>query len=84
MPEKTVNVSALHIHRDFDRNRDRVPENDIALLELAEEVDLNTYTPACMAQVWTHLKLNANCVTSEYGHRDILWGDRASVRLGQH
>ena len=51
MPEKTVNVSALHIHRDFDRNRDRVPENDIALLELAEEVDLNTYTPACMAQV---------------------------------
>ena len=51
LPEKTVNVTALHIHRDFDlRNLD----NDIALLELAEEVDLNIYTPACMAQVWTH------------------------------
>ena len=82
MPEKTVNVSALHIHRDHERHyRD---DNDIALLELAEEVDLNIYTPACMAQVWTHLKLNANCVTSEYGHRDILREDCASVRLGQH
>ena len=75
LPEKTVNVSALHIH-NYDRNRG--PENDIAVLELAEEVDLNTYTPACMAQVWTHLKLNANCVTSEYGHRDILREDCAS------
>ena len=26
-----------------------VNSNDIALLKLAEEVDLNTYTPACLA-----------------------------------
>ena len=53
MPEKTVNVSALHIHRDYDRNGNT--ENDVALLELAEDVDLNTYTPACMAEVLAHL-----------------------------
>ena len=53
LPEKTVNVSALHIHRDFDRNGNT--ENDVALLELAEDVDLNTYTPACMAEVLAHL-----------------------------
>ena len=51
LPEKTVNVSAIHIHRDHERHyRD---DNDIAVLELAEEVDLNIYTPACMAEVWT-------------------------------
>ena len=53
LPEKTVNVSAIHIHRDHERHyRD---DNDIAVLELAEEVDLNIYTPACMAEVCTHL-----------------------------
>ena len=53
LPEKTVNVSAIHIHRDHERHyRD---DNDIAVLELAEEVDLNIYTPACMAQVCAHL-----------------------------
>ena len=89
MPEKTVNVSALHIHRDHDREKYN-EDNDIALLELAEEVDLNIYTPACMAQVWTHTwmvmysTLNVNCLTSEYGHRGILREDSASVRLGRH
>ena len=84
LPEKTVNVSAIHIHRHYESRGTLGVDNDIALLELAEEVDLNIYTPACMAQVWTHLKLNANCVTSEYGHRDILRKDRASVRMGRH
>ena len=57
LPEKTVNVSALHIHRDHDREKYN-EDNDIALLELAEEVDLNIYTPACMAQVWTDTHLD--------------------------
>ena len=26
------------------------PDNDIAIIELAQEVDLTTYTPACMAK----------------------------------
>ena len=51
MPEKTVNVSAIHIHRHYESRGTLGVVNDIALLELAEEVDLNTYTPACMAQV---------------------------------
>ena len=27
-----------------------MPNNDIVVIELAEEVDLNSYTPACMAK----------------------------------
>ena len=27
-----------------------IPRNDIAVLELAEEVDLDTFTPACLAR----------------------------------
>ena len=51
LPEKTVNVSALHIHRHYESRGTLGVDNDIALLELAEEVDLNIYTPACMAEV---------------------------------
>ena len=32
-------------HEDFT-----MPNNDIVILELAEEVDLATYTPACLAK----------------------------------
>ena len=32
-------------HEDFT-----MPNNDIVIIELAEEVDLTTYTPACMAK----------------------------------
>ena len=28
----------------------KFPHNDIAIIELAEEVDLTTYTPACLAK----------------------------------
>ena len=46
--EKTTSISRIHIHPGwrFDTN-----DNDICLLELAEEIDLTTYTPACMAKV---------------------------------
>ena len=46
--ERVVGVSGVHVHEQY---RSRSYEHDITLLELAEEVDLNTYTPACMAQV---------------------------------
>ena len=32
-------------HEDFT-----MPNNDIVIIELAEEVDLATYTPACLAK----------------------------------
>ena len=43
----TIDVISLTNHEDYifvTRG------NDIAILELAEEVDLTTYTPACMAK----------------------------------
>ena len=46
--ERVVGVAGVHVHEQY---RSRSYEHDITLLELAEEVDLNTYTPACMAQV---------------------------------
>ena len=47
--EKTTLISRIHIHPDW--KYDTWWENDICLLELAEEIDLTTYTPACMAKV---------------------------------
>ena len=40
--EKKVRVATIFIHESYNR---RTVSNDIAVLELAEEVDLNTYTP---------------------------------------
>ena len=46
--ERVVAVGGVHVHELY---KSPSYEHDIAVLELAEEVDLNTYTPACMAQV---------------------------------
>ena len=48
LPEKTIGVAAIFRHESYNA---ATRSNDIAVLELAEEVDLDTYTPACMAQV---------------------------------
>ena len=48
LAERVVGVAGVHVHELY---RSWSYEHDITLLELAEEVDLNTYTPACMAQV---------------------------------
>ena len=46
---KTINIAKLTNHPDY--NKAKIEDgNDIAVLELAEEVDLNVYTPACMAK----------------------------------
>ena len=37
----------MTIHEDYERY---ILDNDIAIIELPEEVDLTTYTPACMAK----------------------------------
>ena len=41
------NVTSFIKHENFNRT---TLVNDIALIELAEEVDLTTYTPACLAK----------------------------------
>ena len=45
--EKTVSVTKITVHENYggaDLN------NDIAMLELGQELDLDVYTPACLAQ----------------------------------
>ena len=46
--ELSLAVAAIFSHENYDSF---TLDNDISLLELAEEVDITTYTPACMAQV---------------------------------
>jgi len=45
LPRKVVKVSQIIKHESYDKI---TSNNDIALLKLAEEVDLNTYTPVCL------------------------------------
>jgi len=46
LPRKVLKISKYIKHPDYDKLTSNA---DIALLKLAEKVDLNTYTPACMA-----------------------------------
>ena len=49
--ERTVSVSKIRNHPKYKYNqKHHSRENDISILELAEEVDLNIYTPVCLAQ----------------------------------
>merc|ERR1711981_286813 len=45
LTEMTIDVASYTNHEDFI-----MPNNDIVMIELAQEVDLTTYTPACMAK----------------------------------
>ena len=47
LPEMTIDLASYTNHENFNRTN---LVNDIALIELAEEVDLTTYTPACLAK----------------------------------
>ena len=49
IPEKTISVSKIINHPGYNPAGGSL-NNDIAILELAEQVDLNVYTPACLAQ----------------------------------
>jgi len=46
IPRKVVRVSKIITHESYDADKS---SNDVALLKLAEPVDLNVYTPACIA-----------------------------------
>ena len=46
LPEKTIAVAAIKNHESYSA---ATASNDITVLELSEAVDLNVYTPACMA-----------------------------------
>ena len=43
----TIDVTKYTNHEDFNTV---TTDNDITIIELAQEVDLTTYTPACLAR----------------------------------
>ena len=45
LAEMTIDVASYANHESYS-----FPDNDITIIELAQEVDLTTYTPACMAK----------------------------------
>ena len=45
LTEMTIDVTSFTNHESYV-----FPDNDIAIIELAQEVDLATYTPACLAK----------------------------------
>merc|ERR1712215_651633 len=46
LPRKVVTVEKILTHEDYDAS---TSANDVALLKLADAVDINTFTPACLA-----------------------------------
>ena len=47
LPEMTIDVASFTAHENFSWD---LFDNDIAIIEIAEEVDLSIYTPACLAK----------------------------------
>jgi len=47
IPRKSVKVSRIIKHENYNAENS---DNDVALLKLSEPVDLNVYTPACVAR----------------------------------
>ena len=47
LTEMTIDVTKYTNHENYNET---TFDNDITIIELAEAVDLNTYTPACMAK----------------------------------
>ena len=45
LTEMTIDVVSYTNHESYS-----FPDNDITIIELAQEVDLTTYTPACLAK----------------------------------
>ena len=45
LTEMTIDVASYTNHESYS-----FPDNDITIIELAQAVDLTTYTPACLAK----------------------------------
>ena len=50
LAEKTIDVKNFTNHEFFNYKETSSYDNDISILELAQELDLSTYTPACLAK----------------------------------
>ena len=67
--EKTIGVANIFNHESYTTEGDLDFINDITVLELEEELDLNTYTPACLAQTSDNDTFNGK-MAQVYG-----WGE---------
>ena len=84
MTEKTIDVKKFINHESFKYNETKSYAHDICILELSEEVDLQTYTPACLAK--------SSDATTWDGKSALVYGNLESVvsmsspqfRLGLH
>ena len=47
LKEMTVNIAKYTNHESYNK---KTSDYDITIIELAKEVDINTYTPACLAK----------------------------------
>ena len=62
---KDVQVKSIMNHESYAPATGSL-NNDITVLELMEEVDLDTYTPACMAQVGSCVMMQCFFLTPYY------------------
>ena len=64
-----IEVASFTTHENYDFLTD---DNDIAIIELAEEVDLTTYTPACLAKTSDTATFDGKNATA-YGEIMMIW-----------
>lgn len=77
--EKTIAVTNIFNHESYAPAGGSL-NNDITVLELAEEVDINTYTPACLAQTSDTDTFNGK-TAQVYGWGTTSSGGQSSSKL---
>ena len=67
----TIDVTSYFNHESYS-----FPDNDITIIELAEAVDLTTYTPACLAKASDTATFDGKNATA-YGElmTDLIYSD---------
>ena len=79
LTEKTVTVTTITNHESYSAASAALT-NDITVLTLGEDLDLNTYTPACLAKT-TDATTFDNKVAQVYGWGTTSFGGASSAKL---
>ena len=69
LTEMTVDLANYTIHENYNSI---TFDNDIAIIELAQEMDLTTYTPACLAKTSDTTTFDGKNATA-YGEIMMIW-----------
>ena len=64
-----IDVKNFWVHESY--NSTHMPGYDIAVIELAQEVNLTTYTPACMAKTSDNTTFDGKTAWAYGGNRLI-------------